>query len=117
MRIYNIVYYTCTGLLTALMLYSVCMYLLYTEQVAAGFDSFGYPSYLIYPLATAKFLGLITLWFFQGKALKEWAYAGFFFNILLAFFAHYMVGDGEQQGAVMAMILLLGSYWGYKKLF
>ena len=117
MRSYTIVYYTCTGLLTAVMLYSIAMYLLNTEQVAAGFDSFGYPSYLIYPLAAAKFLGLLALWCFNGKAIKEWAYAGFFFNILMAFFAHYMVGDGEQQAAAVAMVLLLGSYWGYKNLF
>ena len=117
MKIYKLIYYISTGLFTALMLFSISMYLLKTEDMAAGFDSFGYPAYLIYPLAAAKFLGLIALWFLRGKTVVEWAYAGFFFNALLAFFAHYMIGDGEHTGAVIALILLMSSYWSYKKWF
>lgn len=117
MKTYKIIYYVSTGLFTALMLFSIFNYLAYPEAMAEGFDSFGYPSYLIYPLATAKFLGLIALWFFRNKAIIEWAYAGFFFNVVLAFFAHFMIGDGEQMGAVIAFILLLGSYWSYRNYF
>jgi hypothetical protein len=117
MKKYQIIYYISTGLFTALMLFSISMYLFNTEEMAAGFDSFGYPVYLIYPLALAKFLGLVTLWFLKGKAITEWAYAGFFFNALLAFFAHYMIGDGKHMGALVAVILLLSSYWSYKKWF
>jgi len=117
MKTIKIVYYVATGLFTALMLFSVSNYFLNTEMVAGLFDGFGYPSYLIYPLAFAKILGLVALWFFKGKALIEWAYAGFFFNAVLAFFAHFMVGDGEQMGAVIALVLLMASYWGYKKLY
>jgi len=117
MKKYQIIYYISTGLFTALMLFSISMYLTKTEDMAAGFDSFGYPAYLIYPLAAAKFLGLIALWFLKGKAIVEWAYAGFFFNAVLAFFAHFMIGDGEHMGAVIALVLLLSSYWSYKKWF
>ena len=117
MKTFKIVYFAATGLFTALMLFSVYMYLTNTEGMAEGFDSFGYPPYLIYPLATAKLLGLVALWFFKGKTIIEWAYAGFFFNAVLAFFAHYMIGDGEHMGAVIALVLLLLSYWSYKKLY
>jgi uncharacterized membrane protein len=117
MKIYKSVYYISTGLFTALILFSVSLYLFKTEEMAAGFDSFGYPAYLIYPLAAAKFMGLLVLWFYKGKAVTEWAYAGFFFNVVLAFFAHYMVGDGEQTGALLAFLLLMTSYWSYKKWF
>ena len=86
-------------------------------MIAELFDGFGYPSYLIYPLGIAKLLGLVALWFFKGKTIIEWAYAGFFFNVILAFFAHYMIGDGEHIGAVIAFVLLMTSYWGYKKLY
>jgi hypothetical protein len=60
-------------------------------------------------------MGLIALWFFQTKRIVEWAYAGFFFNFVLAFFAHYMIGDGKQMGAVVALVLLMGSYLFSKK--
>ena len=38
------------------------------------------------------------------------------FAFVLAFFAHYMVGDGEQMGALVATILLLTSYFTNKKI-
>ena len=34
----------------------------------------------------------------------------------LAFFAHIMIGDGEQMGAVLAMIFLITSYVSGKKI-
>lgn len=116
MKTNKIIFYVATGLLTALMLLSVSMYLFNHEEMVKVFTSFGYPTYIIYPLAIAKILGLITLWFFQKKSIIEWAYAGFFFNFVLAFFAHYMIGDGEQMGALMALVLLVVSYVFSKKI-
>ncbi len=116
MKTTKIVFYASTGLFTLLMLFSTSMYIFNHEEIIKAFTSFGYPAYLIYPLATAKVLGLIAIWFFQKKNIVEWAYAGFFFNALLAFFAHYMIGDGEQMGAVMAMVLLMTSYFFSKKI-
>jgi len=48
--------------------------------------------------------------------LKEWAYAGFFFDFVLAFFAHFMVNDGEFAPALVALVLLFTSYGSWKKL-
>ena len=106
----KIIYYVTTGLLTILMLYSVSMYFFNHDAVAAMFTNFGYPTYIIYPYAVIKLLGLIALWMPGFKLVKEWAYAGFVFAFILAFFAHYMIGDGEQSGAVLALILLVVSY-------
>ena len=106
----KIIYYVATGLLTVMMLISAGMYVFKNEMISEMFVSFGYPTYIIYPLAVAKALGLIAIWNPNFKALKEWAYAGFFFDFILAFFAHYMIGDGEQTGAIIAMALLLASY-------
>jgi hypothetical protein len=86
------------------------MYIFNHEAVVGMFDTFGYPSYIIYPYAIAKLLGVFALWNPNFKALKEWAYAGFFFAFVLAFFAHYMIGDGEQTGALVALVLLAVSY-------
>jgi hypothetical protein len=110
MKTNKIVFYVTTGLFTLLMCFSVSMYLFNHEEIAKVFETLGYPSYVVYPLALAKILGLIALWFFQNKKIVEWAYAGFFFNAVLAFFAHYMIGDGEQMGAVIAFVLVMVSY-------
>ena len=111
----KIIFYIATGLLTALMLFSVSMYFFNHEEVAKMFTNFGYPTYIIYPYAIAKLLGLFALWNPNFKVLKEWAYAGFFYAFNLAFFAHVMIGDGEQMGALIAMLLLIVSYIFNKK--
>lgn len=106
----KIIFYIATGLLTALMLFSVSMYFFNHEEVAKMFTSFGYPTYIIYPYAVAKLLGLAALWIPSFKAIKQWAYSGFFFALILAFFAHYMIDDGEQAGAFVALVLLIVSF-------
>ena len=115
MRKNKIIYYAATGLLTLLMLFSAGMYLFNHEAVAGMFTNFGYPTYIIYPYAIAKILGLVAIWFINNKVIKEWAYAGFFFAFILAFFAHVMINDGEQTAALIAMILLITSHVYSKK--
>lgn len=112
----KIIYYVSTALLTLLMLFSAGMYFFNHEEVKGMFEGFGYPTYIIYPYAVAKLLAMVAIWSPSFKILKEWAYAGLFFAFILAFFAHVMISDGEQMGAVVAMILLLTSYIFYKKL-
>ena len=116
MKTTKIIYYVSTGLLTLLMLFSAGMYLFNNAEVAGMFSNFGYPTYIIYPYAVAKLLGLAAIWLIGNKTLKEWAYAGFFFAFILAFFAHVMIGDGEQMGAVLAMVFLITSYVTSKKI-
>jgi hypothetical protein len=116
MKTTKIIYYISTGLLTLLMLFSAGMYFFNHTEVAGMFTNFGYPTYIIYPYAIAKLLGLVALWFLGNKVIKEWAYAGFFFAFILAFFAHIMIGDGEQAGAILAMVFLVTSYITNKKI-
>lgn len=115
MKTTKIIYYISTGLLTLLVLFSSGMYLFNYEEVAKMFVNFGYPTYIIYPYAVAKILGIVALWFISIKTIKEWAYAGFFFAFIFAFFAHVMIGDGEQMAAIIAFVLLITSYITYKK--
>jgi len=112
----KIVYYGSTGLLTLLMLFSAGMYIFNNEAVQEMFTNFGYPTYIIYPLAVAKLLGVFAIWNPKFNTLKEWAYAGFFFDFVLAFFAHKMINDGEEMGAIMALVLLTVSYLFSKRI-
>lgn len=116
MKTNKIIYYVATLLLTAVMLFSVSMYFFKHDMIKGAFASFGYPTYIIYPYAVAKLLGLVVLWLPRFKILKEWAYAGFFYGFVLAFFAHYMIGDGQQGTAVVALIALAVSYIFYKRI-
>lgn len=115
MKIKKIAFWVSTSLFTLLMFFSVYNYFFQNETIRGYFESMGYPTYIIYPLAIAKILGLIAIWGNFSKWLKEWAYAGFFFNAVLAFFAHYMISDGQQMGAVLAIIFVLTSYFTGKE--
>ncbi len=99
-----------TGLLTVLMCFSAGMYLLNHDTVVGFFTELGYPTYIIYPLAIAKILGLVAIWTNKSRSLKEWAYAGFFFDFVLAWVAHIDAGHGVFQLAGIALVLLFVSY-------
>ncbi|ADV48633.1 hypothetical protein Celal_1319 [Cellulophaga algicola DSM 14237] len=115
MKTIKILYWIGTALLTAIMLFSIQMYLLNTEAIEGAFTTLGYPTYLVYPLAFAKILGLIAIFGNFNRSLKEWAYAGFFFDISLAFFAHIAANDGQYLFALLAFIGLIISYFAGKK--
>ena len=117
MKTTKIGYWITTGLLSALLIMSSGMYLFQNEMIQQAYQSLGYPSYLIYPLVVAKLSAVAVLLTQKKSLIKEWAYAGLFFEFILAFFAHVMVNDGEHMGAVMAMLLLILSYIFGKKLF
>ena len=111
MNVKKIVYWTATGILTIIMLYSIQMYFLNYEAVQGYFEALNYPKYLVYPLAIAKILGLVAIWGNFSKWLKEWAYAGFFFDITLAFTAHMAANDGGHIVPIVAMVALMISYF------
>jgi len=110
MKTNKIIYWVSTGLLSAMMLMSAGMYLFNTEEIQEIFLSLGFPVFVVIPLAIAKILGVIAILTRRSKAIIEWAYAGFFFDFVLAFFAHQNVNDGEHIGAVIALALLSVSY-------
>ena len=105
----KIIYWIATGLLTALMLMSASMYFMKYDMVSTTFKSLGFPTFVIYPLAIAKVLGLVAILSRKSKLLKEWAYAGFFFDFVLAFSAHIVANDGQFGMALIAIVLLLVS--------
>ena len=110
MKTTKIIYWSATGLLSALLLMSAGMYVFNNTEVSEMFTAFGYPTYIIYPLAVAKVSAVIVLLTQKQSKIKEWAYSALFFEFVLAFIAHYMIGDGEQMGAILAIILLVVSY-------
>jgi len=104
------IYFISTALLTALMLFSASMYFTKTEMVQGFFEQLHYPTYLVIPLAIAKILGLIAIWTRLSSTLKEWAYAGFFFDTVLAATAHIHAEDGGHMMSIAGIVLVLVSY-------
>lgn len=113
----KIIYYVATGLLCALMLFSGGMYIFNNAEVNLVFMGLGFPTFLIYPMAIAKILGVVAVASRLSPFLKNLAYAGFFFNLLLAFGAHININDGDFPGALIGLVLLATSYFFEKRAF
>ena len=117
MKTNKIIYWIATGLLSALLLMSAGLYVFNNEEVSQTFMALGYPTYIIYPLAVAKISAVLVILSQKLTLLKEWAYAGLFFNFILATSAHINIHDGDQIGGIIALILLITSYIFNKKIF
>ena len=83
-------------------------------QVAAAFTHLGFPDYFRVGLSWAKLLGLVLLLAPVPPRLKEWAYAGFAFDLAAAIVAHLAVGDGPQAWGWPAGA---GVLWGLSYFF
>ncbi len=101
----KIIYWTATGILGAMMLFSAYGYLT-IEQMKAGFVHLGFPAYFRIELATAKFIGTLALLIPSiPKRIKDAAYAGFAITFISAFIAHTSSGD-PLSVAIMPIIFL-----------
>ena len=113
----KIIYWISTGLLSAMMLMSAFMYIFKTAEVSTVFVSLGFPAYIVFPLGILKIFGITAILSRKSVFLKEWAYAGFFFDFILALSAHLVAADGEFSPAIIAIALLLVSYIYQNKVF
>ena len=79
----------------------------------------GYPAYFIYALGVAKVSG-VTLLLIPNRLLrlKEWVFAGLFFDILFAFFSKLSVlGFPATVDAIIAFIMVAVTYILFRKFY
>lgn len=102
-------YWVSTGIVIFLMMWAVIGYHIFHENMAGFFIKFGYPTYLIYPLAYLKLAGVIVILTNSHNNLKEWVYGAYYINMLLATVAHHSVGDTPIH-AYVGLIVVPVSY-------
>ena len=78
----------------------------------------GYPLYVMKILGVAKVLGIVAIGTGLSPTLKEWAYAGFTFDVCGAFVSHLSAGDALPIALVPAtfFVLQLASYFAWRQL-
>jgi uncharacterized membrane protein len=103
-------------LLLLAMVGSGIMYFVNSEEVANVFVQLGYPVYTMYFNATAKILGGIAIVVPQvPRFLKEFAYAGYLYIILLATQA-IAVRQPEGMWLMLVFIVIWAlTYWQFVK--
>jgi len=113
MKKVTITYWILTGILAAFMTYSaVASIMMLQSGVTLMHVHLGYPEYIIPFLGVAKLLGAIAIVVPGFPRLKEWAYAGFTFDVAGATYSFIKSGDPVSQWIFMIVFLALiaGSY-------
>ena len=117
MKSIKITYWIFTILLVVLMLFSAIASLKQNPDGVAMMKHIGYPYNVLTLLSIAKILGVIAILVPGFPRLKEWAYAGFTFDLVGAIYAGLSAGDpiGQWMPVFIGLILIFGSYIFYHK--
>ena len=89
----RVVHWIATLLFVVPLVWSGIQYLIEAPRMMETMRQLGYPVYFTKILGVAKLLGAAALLYQRWPRLKEWAYAGFTFDLLGAFLSHFSVGD------------------------
>lgn len=111
-------YWISTALFSLLMLGAGVQEVRHAPEILEGALRLGFPPYFITILGTAKLVGAPLLLFQRWPHLKEWAYAGFTFDVGGAIVCHRISGDTLEQTlpAILCASILAISYASYRSL-
>jgi hypothetical protein len=115
----NIFYWVSTILFAAFMAWSGIPGIKPDERsIQFMHDGLGYPIYFIQFISAAKVLGAIAILVPGFNKIKEWAYAGLFFDLVGAFYSLNAVAGKFEGGSTFIFLpLVIGglSYYFWKK--
>lgn len=115
----NILYWIFTILFAALMIFSSYGSILVNEDAKKLIhEQLGYPVYFIAFTGYAKLIGSIVILIPGLKTIKEWAYAGLFFDLLAAVYSGIaLAGTVDPMMAFLLVWFVPGilSYYFWKK--
>ncbi|MCC6290992.1 DoxX family protein [Candidatus Nomurabacteria bacterium] len=114
----KITYYLSTILLSVMVLVAAYLELSGSKEALDTITSLGYPEYLLFILGVAKIAGILGIWQGRVKFLREWAYAGLVIDFAGALSSHLFSYQGPEKysGSIIAIILVVISYWSFKRL-
>ena len=101
----RVLYWIVTALFVLPQAWSASQYLLEAPRMTATITGLGYPLYVMHILGVAKLLGVAAIVTGVSPTLKEWAYAGFTFDVCGAFASHVSVGDPTWVALVPVIFL------------
>jgi len=117
----NIIYWISTIIFAALMIFASVGGLQPTQKVIQIFhDGLGYPIYFIQFISVAKLIGCIAILTPGLKRIKEWAYAGLFFDLIGAVYSG-IAAAGTFDPMILTMLGwiipgILSYYFWHKKI-
>jgi hypothetical protein len=117
----KILYWVFTVLFAALMIFSAVPNIATNEaSVQLIHDALGYPKYFIPFIGWAKLIGSVIILIPGFKKIKEWAYAGLFFDLAAAVYSAIAAAKGvvdpRMAGMLMWIIPGILSYYFWNKM-
>lgn len=101
----NIIYWTSTIIFSALMIFSASGGLQPSQQaIQIIHDGLGYPVYFIQFISVAKLLGAIIILIPGSGRIKDWAYAGLFFDLAGAVYSG-IAAAGKFDPLILTMLI------------
>lgn len=118
MKKINLAYWIITGLFAVFMIFSSISNVTSSPEAVQFLSGhLGYPEYIIPFLGIAKILGVIALLIPSFRRIKEWAYAGLFFDLAGGFYSLLAVEGMRPQVFFMLVFIgvLFASYFLWHK--
>jgi uncharacterized membrane protein len=106
MKKINMYYWIVTGLFAAFMAFTAIPDITMAEDAVKMITNMGYPPYFIPFIGVAKVLGSIAILVPGFKRVKEWAYAGLFFDLVAAIYS--IIHTEGVQPQLLFLFLPLG---------
>ncbi len=112
----KIIYWVTTVLIALMMILSgISNALVTNDSIDLMHKELGYPVYFIGLIGVAKVLGGIALLVPGFPRIKEWAYAGIFFDLIGAVYSIIAIGGGiDKWGGILVPLVLLGFSYIYR---
>ncbi len=105
MKTNRIIYWTTTGIVAAMMLFSGFAYLT-NEEVKAGIATLGFPEFFRVELGVAKIVGALVLIVpVFPRVMRQFAYFGFALTFVSATLAHISINDAISATAIPVLML------------
>ena len=105
----NIIFWIFTIIFCGFMLYSASSEIINNAETKEFINKLGYPSYFNPFIGVMKLLGVAALLVPGFQRLKEWAYAGFFFDLFGATYSQIAVVGFKPE---IAFMLIFFIFWG-----
>jgi hypothetical protein len=114
----KLAYWIITSLFAAFMLFTAIPDIILSPDAVTFIAALGYPEYFIVFIGIAKAIGSLAILVPQFNRIKEWAYAGLFFDLLAAVVS--IIATQELNAGIIFILLptafLFTSYFLWHKL-
>ena len=105
----QMLYWITTGIFCLVLGFSGVAHFGRLEMMVESMTALGYPTYFMTIIGFAKLVGVCALLAPGLPLIKEWAYAGFCFNLMGAVATHFFVSDPASEWLPPLMLLFLGA--------